>query len=171
MNPLELKVAGLDLSLTSTGWASHHGHGTIKSRQTGPARLVEIRTEVLEATRGAHLAVIEGYSFGAKTNREVLGELGGVIRVALYGNRIPFVVAAPLQLKKFATGNARAGKGDVLAAAVRVLGYDGGSDDVADALWLQQLGLAAYGSAGVDVTQYREQVVGALSWPLAGELA
>jgi crossover junction endodeoxyribonuclease RuvC len=166
-----MNAVGLDLSLTSTGYARADGTtGMIASKQTGPARLIEIRTAVLEVARGAHLAIIEGYSFGAKTNREVLGELGGVIRVALYGNRIRYVVAAPAQLKKFATGHHQASKEEVLVAATKQLAYDGFSNDEADALWLRQLGLAAYGGASVPPTQYREQVLGAIKWPMLGEL-
>ena len=33
---------GLDLSLTSTGWATHEGTGTIQSKKTGMERLDEI---------------------------------------------------------------------------------------------------------------------------------
>lgn len=171
MNPLDLEVVGLDLSLTCTGWSRAHDHGTIEVKLAGPARLAAIRTAVLEATRGAHLAIIEGYAFGARTNREVMGELGGVIRVALYGNKIPYVVVAPVQLKKFATGNVRASKGDMLGAAIRQLAYDGGSDDVADAMWLHELGLYAYGCATVGRTQYRDDVIAKHEWPLYGSLA
>lgn len=167
MNPLGLEVAGLDPSLTSFGWASQHGVGHVESKEREERRLVEIRTAVLRGVQGCHLAVIEGFNYGAQYNREVLGGLHWVIRVALFGNRIVCAVVAPATLKKFATGNGGATKDEMIDAARAELLYFGDCDDEADALWLRQMGLAAYGCAStLTVTPEREAALGTVTWPV-----
>lgn len=48
---------------------------------------------------------------------------------------------APMQRAKYATGKGNAGKDEVLAAAIRKFGYQGSSNDEADALVIAYLGL------------------------------
>lgn len=165
-NPLDLQVAGLDPSLTSFGWATSTGVGTIRSKARDEKRLIEIRTAVLEHTRGSRLAIIEGPAYGAQYAREVLGGLLWVIRVALFGNRITSVVVPPAKVKQFACDNGAATKDEMVAAARAELLYFGDSDDEADALWLRQMGLAAYGCAAITVEPHRERVLGTIDWPV-----
>lgn len=173
MNPLGLEVAGLDPSLTSFGWASQHGVGHVETspRERGELVLLErrmahLRTEVLRNLAGCHLAVIEGLAFGGH-NSGVLDGLHWVIRVALFGNRIAAAVVQPTTLKKFATGDGGATKDEMIDAARAELLYFGDCDDEADALWLRQMGLAAYGCANtITVTLEREQALGTVDWPV-----
>lgn len=173
MNPLGLEVAGLDPSLTSFGWASQHGVGHVETAARDRAGLVpterrmsEIRSAVLAGVQGCHLAVIEGFSFGSQYSREVMGGVHWVIRVALFGNRIVSAVVQPSKLKVFATGNGGATKDEMIDAARAELLYFGDCDDEADALWLRQMGLAAYGCASVDISPEREALLGTIDWPI-----
>lgn len=61
---------------------------------------------------------MEGYAHGAKFNREKLGELGGIVKLAVYDvfKKDP-VVVAPTVLKKFVTGKGTASKEEMVRAA------------------------------------------------------
>jgi crossover junction endodeoxyribonuclease RuvC len=139
-------VSAFDLSLTSTGYATPEGSGVLvpPDGMRGIDRLRWIRRHVLDLARG--LVVLEGYSFASRGRAIVsLGELGGVVRVALADARIPWVDVPPAVRCKLATGRGNAPKEAVLAAAIRRLGYAGHSHDVADASWLRQAALIHYG--------------------------
>lgn len=87
-------------------------------------RLVKIYDDLLMffsfyAAQGIPVYVsMEGYAYGAKLNREKLGELGGVVklctRLVLY--REPTSIP-PTTLKAFATGSGRATKEQMVKAA------------------------------------------------------
>ena len=158
------RVLGLDLSLTATGYAyNEEVAGVIKVKSTGMRRLAEIREAVLELAHEADIVVIEGYGF-ASQKAVVQGELGGVIRLALYDRRIPYVEVAPAALKKFATGRGNADKDAMIAAAIRRFGYEGDNNNGADAWLLRYMGLVAY-SAGGPETEYQREALGKVSWP------
>jgi len=146
MNALA-NVVGLDLSLKSTGVADVYGgaHRIVPGDERGGiARVAWVLDQVwtiVDRSPTPDLVVIEGYAYAAPARREVLGELGGVIRWTLYTNDIPYVVVAPSTLKKYATGRGGGGKAGVLVAARERLGYTGLSDDEADAIWLRMYGL------------------------------
>jgi crossover junction endodeoxyribonuclease RuvC len=139
-----MNITGLDLSLVETGIADALGArhlSTPAAKFPGMARLQHIRNQVLFAALETDTVYLEGYSFGSKNGGERLGELGGVVRLALYEKGIPFVEVSPGTLKMFATGRGNASKVEVLVAARDRLGYTGTNDNEADALWLWQLGL------------------------------
>lgn len=148
-----MNVVGLDLSLTATGIATEAGTEVLATKLKACARLAWLRDAVrarcttsLGLVATADLVVIEGYSFASRNSRaHAAGELGGVIRLALHEAGVPFVEVPPSTLKKYATGHGNAGKGEVLAAAIRRLGYEGHDDNEADALWLRQMGIDHYG--------------------------
>lgn len=164
-----MNVVGLDLSLTSTGVARADGTATTLSfpKLKGVQRLDAFNTWICGAFtfRGVDeygnplnpvdLVVIESYSFGmARPSRSgggqpshahALGELGGVVRLALWEADIAYVDLPPACLKKLATGKGNASKDEVFAAAIRRLGYEGNSHDEADALWCREAALQYYG--------------------------
>jgi Holliday junction resolvasome RuvABC endonuclease subunit len=133
-------VIGLDLSLRATGVALPDRTSTIRAKGSGMERLRFIRDHVVDLTADADLVVIEGYAYAARQQAHQIGELGGVVRYALWTNHIAYMDVPPSTLKKFATGNGSANKYAVLAAAVRRLGYDGTDDNEADAIWLREIG-------------------------------
>lgn len=175
-------IVAFDLSLTRTGWASFAlsrpesavmgiaSYGTIAPAGTGMPRLNEVRRRVLERALDAELVLLEGYSFGSRqSHAHALGELGGVVRLALWEARYTVVDVPPACLKKYATGRGNAKKAEVLAAAIRRLNYQGADDNEADALWMVQMGLAWQGrpeAASVPVA-HREGLV-KVRWPTVG---
>lgn len=178
----EPRVVGLDLSLTATGIAYPFDGGTfcavIFTKLRGCERLAYIRDEVMrpcapvEVTDPgwrmvAPLVVIEGYSFSSRNSHShALGELGGVVRLALHEAGIAYVDVPPSSLKKYATGKGNANKGEMLAAAIRRLDYQGASDNEADALWLQAMGLDALGCPVVEMPAVNRQALTKVAWPV-----
>lgn len=147
-------ITALDMSLTATGWATTHAIATRetsgvltppKHADRGTPRLRWIRRAVMEIVQSSNLVVIEGYAFGAKGNAVInLGELGGVIRLALADRGLPFVEIPPSCVKLFATAKGNAPKDEVLGAAIRKLSYNGHDHNEADALWLLEMAKARY---------------------------
>jgi len=143
-----MNVVGIDPSLTSTGVAHADGQFTIKWPGKGVDRLDDVYRRVISGAiwpdEAPDLVVIEGYAHGRGHQAHQMGELGGVIRLAMRHAGVTFLDVAPPSLKKYATGKGNAGKELVLVEAVKRLGYDGSSTDEADAMWLRQIGLALY---------------------------
>lgn len=128
-------------------------------------RLLYLEAAVLDAAAGAGLVVLEGYSFGSR-GRAVfdIGELGGVVRLALYRRGIPYVDVPPAALKKYATGRGNAPKEEVLAAAIRRLGYTGHDHNESDAMWLYAMAQDRYlGYSRVPSTH--RAALDAVAWP------
>lgn len=146
-----MKLFALDLSLTCTGYALSDGTvGRLRCPEsvgTSVKRLKWIRDQVvgLAKAQRTELGVLEGYSFASEHSRaHALGELGGVVRLGLFEAGITFAVVPPSSLKQYATGNGGAKKDAVTAEAIRQLGYQGSSNDEADALWLREMAIARY---------------------------
>lgn len=169
------RVIGVDLSLTATGIATEAGQQTISCpKLKGIERCDRLAGEVLTvATQWINnlatgLVVIEGYSFGSRNSHaHALGELGGIVRSELRRIGLQWVDVPPSSLKKYATGKGNANKGEMLAAAIRRLGYEGASDNEADALWLRAMGLDALGCPLVEVPAAHRVALGKVAWPEA----
>lgn len=82
---------------------------------------------------------MEGYAHGAKFNREKLGELGGVVKLAVYEvfKKEPMVVS-PTVLKKHTTGNGKASKSDMISAVKTKWNTNIVDNNLADAYALAQ---------------------------------
>jgi crossover junction endodeoxyribonuclease RuvC len=173
-----MKILAIDASLTSTGWARVVKNGWIwvsrvgtlpTGKRRGTDRLVYIRESLLSLVTGADLVVLEGYAFARTNQAHQIGELGGVLRVAFAEAGIPLVVVAPMARAKYATGKGNAKKEAVLVEAVRRLGYEGSSNDEADALWLLYMALDHYGLGGaVDMPKVNREALVKPSWPELG---
>lgn len=169
-----MKIIALDLSLSSTGFARNYGEVRVgvltppKGHDRGVQRLDWIRGRVRELAQGANLAVIEGYSYGQQRGSSLMhamGELGGVVRLALYWLEVPFVEIAPSTLKIIATGSGRGDKNAMLAAAIRRLDYAGSNDNEADALWLLEAARQHYGCSTIELPQSHLRGLASISWP------
>lgn len=165
-----MNILALDLSLTSTGYAldrpAGSDVGTLTTRLRGCHRLAWLRTEIVALAEQADFAVIEGYSFNSRSSQaHALGELGGVVRVALHERGIPYVDVPPAIVKKYATGKGNAGKELVLVEAVKRLRYQGASNDEADALWLHALGHALVGQPVVELPQTHRDALAKVPMP------
>jgi Holliday junction resolvasome RuvABC endonuclease subunit len=154
-------VAGLDLSLSSTGILGAQGHLRVirQGSRRGHDRLDYIIREILPDVLGCVLVAVEGPSYGSASlgGHEELSWLRGTVQRELWLRGIPFVVVSPASLKMFATGNGRASKDEVHAAAEAWHGapiegpVKNSKYDMADALWLARL--AVFAVVGHDVTR------------------
>lgn len=165
------KILGLDLSLTATGYAyNEEVVGVFRSKAKGARRLAELQDAVRELAYEVDIVVLEGYSYASTNQGHQIGELGGVIRLALWRHRVPYVEVPPAKLKKFATGKGNADKDAVLAAAIRRFGFEGDDNNAADAWILRAMGLAEYSAWG-SATEYQQEVLRSIEWPLLEEVS
>lgn len=166
-------VVGLDLSLTATGIATEAGQSIVSCpKLRGIERCDRIAGEVLQLVSqwvnnlNTGLVVIEGYSFGSRNSHaHALGELGGIVRHELLRMGYRWVDVPPSSLKKYATGKGNAGKEEMLAAAIRRLGYDGHDNNEADALWLRAMALDALGCPLVEMPAVNRGALEKVEWP------
>lgn len=157
-----IRVLALDLSLTSTGVATPDGHpDRLRTTLTGTRRLAHIRDQVLELARDTwpDLIAIEGYAFARPNQAHQIGELGGVIRLALTEHHHSWITVPPSTVKKYATGTGNAGKPQVTAAAIRRLDYAAHHDDEADALWIRAAVADAAGHPIVNVPATHREAI------------
>lgn len=139
-----MNILAIDPSLTGTGICHFDGSTeTLHIKSRGCERLRVLRDEIVSRTLAADLVVIEGYSYGSKGAAVInIGELGGVIRLAIFERRIPLVDIPPACLKRYATGRGNASKDDVLQAGVMRSGRIFADNNCCDAFWLHQMALA-----------------------------
>jgi crossover junction endodeoxyribonuclease RuvC len=153
---MNLNPVGLDLSLTSTGFSCGDLIETISVPIKGPERLVVIRDRIIDLLTSIEnpCVCVEGYSFASRNSQaHSIGELGGVIRVALWEKSIPYVEIPPTTRAKFATGKGNAAKTEVMSAISARTGivWSGkGADDMCDAWILEEMGLTTIGRSRFD---------------------
>lgn len=146
-----MKIIGIDLSLTSTGYSINGDTGVISTKARGAERLSYISVAILDLCKqfSIDVAVIEGYSFASRNSQaHSIGELGGAVRMRLWENGFRYIDAPPTCRAKFATGKGNASKNEVISAISARTGIvwsGAGSDDRCDAWILEQMGLAAIG--------------------------
>lgn len=182
------RIAALDLSLRATGYADEDGARVRSTRLAGMERLARLRDTILgdvearivewhegETPRGkrrADLVVIEDYAFSrGDAHAHALGELGGVVKLALHELGIPTVLIGPSAVKKFATNKGNCNKTAMGIAAAKA-GYDGPDDDNAvDAWWLYEMAMYRYlphdpsFALTLSQTAYRDEAVAKIDWP------
>lgn len=149
----DIVVIGLDLSLARTGavaWDGEDIFGHLCVRSTTAlcleARIDLIRRQVLKfiTDLSPDLIVVESGARGGKHVDLNVYHLAGVVRWALWRRQWPFALMTPGQIKKDATGDGRATKPMMLAAA-RDIWPGCPNHDVADALHAARLGWRRYG--------------------------
>jgi Holliday junction resolvasome RuvABC endonuclease subunit len=165
-----LEIVGLDLSLTSTGIALPHATEALSPKQMGVERLIWIRDQIIEklAVLNGPAVCLEGYSFGSRNSQaHAAGELGGVVRCALWENGFPFVEIPPTCRAKFATGRGNASKSEVVSAISARTGivWDGkGADDRCDAWILQECGLTYFDAGRCDWPEINKSALKKIDW-------
>lgn len=163
-------VAGIDLSLTSTGWSCNGKTELIAVKSKGAQRLVDIRDKVINLMIDTDFpgVVIENYSFSSRTSHShSLGELGGVVRVSLYEMGVPYVEVPPTSRAKFATGRGNAGKSEVVSviSARTGISWQGkGADDQCDAWILEEMGRCALGRQRFDWPKNHVEAMNKIIW-------
>ena len=101
---------------------------------------------------------IEGYAFGAKMAREVLGEFGGILRWHLVEIDPLLTEISPMGLKKFVTGKGAGQKDQMMLGVFRNWGYEPHGNDDADAFGLWKMGLCICGQEEPTNQAQREAV-------------
>lgn len=141
-----MKVAGFDLSLTSSGVSTEVYQFTISPPGKDLTdRLFWLRDEFDDALDGIDLAIVEDLPRNARFGGVALGMVHACFRLATTHHRTLLVWVPPASLKLYATGKGNAGKQEMLTEAVRRLGYSGHDDNEADALWLRAIGMDIIG--------------------------
>ena len=167
------RICALDLSLAATGYARNDTYGADDgsssgvippTKLTGIPRLRYLRERVLDIADGADLVVLEGYAFARANQAHQLGELGGVIRVALMDRGQPYTDVPPANLKLFACGRGNATKQEMLGAAIRKLGYERNDHNEADALWLLEIATCGVGLS-IAANDAQRRALAKITWP------
>ena len=167
---MNLNPVGLDLSLTSTGFSCGELIETISVSTKGPERLATIRDRIIELLNSIEnpCVCVEGYSFASRNSQaHSIGELGGVIRVALWERGIPYVEIPPTTRAKFATGKGNAAKTEVMSAISARTGivWSGkGADDMCDAWILEEMGRCHFGMARYEWPQVNLSSMDKVDW-------
>ncbi len=157
-------ILGLDLSLTATGLAVWQNDAlqcyTLKtpSKLKGDARLDWLDTEIgTLAKRTPRLVVIEGASFHSRSaSADEIAGLHRLVRLGLFRLGIPYIIAAPIQLKKFATGSTKADKSTIVREVWRRWDVEAADDNQADAATLVQIGRGVIGQ--LQMTSFQREV-------------
>jgi hypothetical protein len=182
-------TVGLDLSLTSTGLGRLTG-GTLTTARfrTKPGtfqrdddraeradtlgRYRRIAAACCEWATDAALVVVEGPSLHSKGSAfHQLAGLWWYVLDALDAAGQTWLVVDPSTLKVYATGKGNAGKDDMLAAAIRRLGWAGSGNDEADAAWLAAFGADLLGAPLVDLPQSHRRALDKVRRPIPGVAA
>lgn len=142
------RCMGIDPSLTSTGLAVLE-QGQLAVHRLAPSlrgveRLAWFYAEIVRHLRFYAPAVvtIEGYAFGARSHAHALGELGGVIRLALHDCGLTARVVPPTSLKLFASGSGHCEKSVISKELFKRYGVDLANNDEVDAAGLAIVGAA-----------------------------
>jgi crossover junction endodeoxyribonuclease RuvC len=166
-----VNILGIDPSLTSTGlcWADDQ-YTAISSKGKGIPRLIDLRNWVMDAVyeNKIDFVCIESYSFSSRNSHaHSLGELGGVIRVALYETNIPWADIPPTSRSKFATGKGNASKNEVvssISARTGIVWSGKGADDMCDAWVLRQMGLSHFGESNINWPESHLAALDKIEW-------
>ena len=145
----ETLFIGIDQSYTGFGLVvlDNNGHCHQKSLLKYPLnkfkdegdRLVKIYDDLImyfaiHQGSGAKIHIgMEGYAYGAKLNREKLGELGGIVKLTsnlVFGSSPTSI--APTALKSFITGSGKTSK-ELMVSAVQKLDPEITDHNLADA--------------------------------------
>lgn len=186
MAATELRVVGLDLSLTSTGMSDGYVHTVIQTPADWPIehRLDEImrralwfvQSPIAAAHHPADMVVIEAGAFsrGAQSSAaEYLSALRLIVRHRLWVGGVPFAMVTPTGLKAYTAGNGRASKAEMVTAVDARHGINfaavkakDGRYDQADAFALAAMGYAHIGQPLPTKGQPGPQTsLDAVSWP------
>ncbi len=171
-----LRIAGLDISLTSTGIATTAGttHIPTKGKRADSltqrhARFQTITRALFDALGHCDLAVVENPAYGAPGGSTWdRGGLWWLIVDGLLDREIPVALVTPRGRAKYATGNGAADKKAVLVAVGRRYGAALANDDEADALTLRAMGHDWLGQPLALVPDTHRAALDACQWPLYG---
>lgn len=163
---------GLDLSLTSTGFCLKQDRSIcLDTIKTVPkdfpddlARLIYIRDQLLiRIPESVKMVCVEDF-FTPQNSFQIgaaisLAMLGTAVRLAMYESGIPFVIIAPSQIKKFATGKGVGPKSIVVREVYKRWNVDARDDNQADASVLAYLAEALVTPITDDTPKFQAEVI------------
>jgi crossover junction endodeoxyribonuclease RuvC len=164
-------LLGLDLSLNSTGFCQYRldtkemNYGIIDSDgRRGMERLDHIAQTIRKLAAVGQdgirpLAVIENFAFARPNQAHQIGELHGVVRYELWRNHVPFILVAPLQLKKWIIGKGQGEKDLILKELYKRYDFDVSDDNIADAVGLMLIGKTLLGKYEKPLVQFQQEVI------------
>lgn len=176
----QIITMGVDLSLTGTGViVLRNGEiiheELIKSKSTKTyvdevRRIQQIVQSIITIAGGysPQLVVIEGLAFMAR-NTTALVQLAGLnylLRAALVGQGIPFVIVAPSTLKKFVTGKGSGPKDVMMLETFKRWGVTLVDNNVCDAYGLAKTGEALIRTDRKELTKPQQEVIKLLTQQL-----
>ena len=175
-------IIGIDLSLTSTGVATSTETFSIATKLRGMERLEYIEREVSNLLLGSDCPVvaIEGYAMAKHgSHAHAQGELGGIIRLLMHKNKVPYIDIPPTNRAKFATGKGNAGKSEVVSTISAITGIiwsGSGADDECDAWVLREMVACKLGQSSFTWTKKSLDALDKIDWspltnhPIAGKI-
>lgn len=173
-----IKVLGLDLSLTGTGvvilengkFVKRH---LIKSKPSGDLPLSELRRikkiveeiEMIVAEGIPNVAVIEGLAFMVRNATALvqLSALNYMVRDMLDRYKVKFVIVAPTSLKKFITGSGASKKDVMLMETFKRYGVSILNDNECDAYGLAKIGEALFEEKKEKLPIFQQEVLALLN--------
>jgi crossover junction endodeoxyribonuclease RuvC len=174
----QLRVCGLDLSLTSTGVSTACG-GLLAdpprfeairppAKLKGCARLDWMTRAVVKylADADPDVIILEGPSYGSTGAywHENAG-LHWLVKMRIWKADRRYAVITPSTLKKYATGVGRGKKSVMVGAACHRFGIPPMGEDEADALWLAAAGCQKYGWPVVKLPAVNVAALDVVEWP------
>ena len=170
-------IAGIDLSLTHTGYAILDGKGevltsgVIKSKPSGDKPVDETRriAEIVENCMSTisnyvpEMVILENLAFMAQgTSLTQLAGLHHFTRILLEREHIPFILVAPTSLKKFVTGSGKGDKDQMQMVVYKEYGHESLDNNECDAYALAVCGLALLGKPVKKLIKPQEEVINLL---------
>lgn len=162
------RIVALDVSLTSTGFASSmagtlQGFNLILGKGTGEERMISNLDLIMKQVDDCmpDFVVIEevAYSMNKSYAKENSG-MHWAVRMELCRDKIPRVVVASTSLKKWCTGSGAAPKELVIKEVLKRWGADCPNNDTADAVGMLYLGMALVEEWTPTLQQQREVLAG-----------
>lgn len=168
-----LPVIGIDASLTSTGLCLLYED--IKNMKLlsvkggklrGAERLNYFQEQLLSLLLEykPKYALIENYAYASGAVGRVfdIGELGGVVRLTLFQQKIPYDVVAPPSVKKYISGSGRCEKDVIIKEVYKNYGLDTNDNNLADAVVIAKIAESIWrirNGGEVKLKKYEKEVV------------
>lgn len=140
-----MEVLSLDIA-SLTGWALNPTiYGTwdlrtLKDESMG-MKLIRFRTKLKEITESTEIKVMIYERPAGRHANSIIhqAKLIAVMEEFCESNSIDYKAYSAKEIKKFATGNGNASKGDMIKFAKSKYGYEGNDDNEADAIHQREL--------------------------------
>src|SRR3990167_8428260 len=139
-----MKILAIDQGLSNSGyWIDENFNGLITTDKKDEMmfRLKDIRDKFfkLSCEQNIEVVVIEGYSFGAMSNRMITaGEVGGIIRCMTAELNKPLIIIPPTLLKKYVCGKGNVKKEQMLLQCYKKFGKEFDNNNLCDAFCLNE---------------------------------